>query len=131
MPAAPQILIVEDEMMIALMLREMLEEAGCTPFGIAVGCAEALAIIESEASVIGAVMLDVNLQGESCEAVAAALDELGIPFIVTTGYADLHIPPFLQKRPTVSKPYITADVRQALASLGLQNADGANPPHVS
>ena len=82
--AAPRILIVEDEPMLAYALEECLLEAGFAVAGVASRLAAALAVIESGA--LDAAILDTNLAGTSASPVALALAARGLPFIVLSGY---------------------------------------------
>jgi DNA-binding response OmpR family regulator len=80
-----RILIVEDEMLIALRLQGMLEELGYQIVGRARTAADALAIVETNTQGVDAAILDINVGGEHANAVAAAFEAQGIPFIITTG----------------------------------------------
>ena len=62
--AGRRILIVEDEMLIALMLQGMLEALGYQVGGRASTVADALAMIETDTLGIDAATLDINLGGD-------------------------------------------------------------------
>ena len=79
-----RVLLVEDEVMVAWVLEDMLAELGCTVVGPAARVDQALAMIEAEA--VDAVVLDVNLNGERSYPVADALAARGVPFVFSTGY---------------------------------------------
>lgn len=115
-PTNRRILIVEDEMMIALMLESMLTDLGCEIPVTAVTTTEALAIIETDARIFDAATVDLNLHGTNSADVMAALELRGIPFIITTGYDD---PASLGgfTGPILFKPFSAADLERALASL--------------
>ena len=113
-----RILIVEDEMLIALRLQGMLEGLGYQIAGRASTVADALAIVQTDMQGIDAATLDINLGGEHANAVAAALEGRGIPFIITTGYDDPKLLGF-QGRPIVHKPFVAEQLEQALRSLEL------------
>ncbi|MEI4261569.1 response regulator [Roseovarius sp. D0-M9] len=99
-----RILIVEDEILLALDLELFLESQGSNVLGSAKSVDAALALVEAENP--DAVTLDMNLNGESSAPVAAALQERGIPFVFVTGNAgkDLDYPAF-HDVPLVKKPY--------------------------
>lgn len=82
-----RILVVEDEYLLAQDLLMELEDAGAIVIGpeASVGCA--LTRISEEAR-IDAVVLDLNLGGESAFPVADALIAKNIPFVFATGYED-------------------------------------------
>ena len=118
-PAGRRILVVEDEMMIALMMEDILAALGFQFAGRAHTVATALAIIETDAQGIDAVTLDLNLGGERSDAVADALEAHGIPFIVMTGYAESDTSARFDGRPVVRKPFLRGQVEEALLSLEL------------
>jgi DNA-binding response OmpR family regulator len=82
---ARNVLIVEDEPMLALTLEELVVESGFVVAGVAGRLDAALAIIES--GVCNAAILDTNLRGESSGPAALALTARGVPFIVLSGYS--------------------------------------------
>src|SRR5471032_1103864 len=79
-----RILVVEDEVMVAWALEDMLTGLGCAVVGPAARVKQALAMISAGA--IDAAVLDVNLNGEKSYPVADALAVLGVPFVFSTGY---------------------------------------------
>ncbi len=61
-------------------------------------------------------MLDVNLAGELCFPVAAALRQRGVPFIFLTGYGDAAaIPIEFRSVLRLSKPFDTAELARVIA----------------
>ena len=83
MPAVPRVLVLEDEPLIAMMLRTWLTELGCETVGPAHTVPSALALIE-EGPLDGAI-LDVSIGDQDCSPVAEALRHKGIPFALATG----------------------------------------------
>jgi CheY-like chemotaxis protein len=81
----PQILLVEDEGLVALTMEDMLEDLGCDIAGSFGGVAAALAWLAAEPALDGA-LLDVNLGGEMVFPVADVLIARGVPIIFATGY---------------------------------------------
>ena len=71
-----RVLVVEDEMMIALMIQDMLEELGCEVVGPAARIEAALALADGED--VAAALLDVNLAGERVYPVADRLQQRGV-----------------------------------------------------
>lgn len=113
-----RILIVEDEMLIALMMQDILEELGCMVVGMVPRLEAALRFIEAHSDGLDAATLDVNLgDGETSLPIAEKLDAHGIPFIVASGYDDApHLAGF-ENRPRVNKPFQSRDVERALGLL--------------
>ena len=112
--AGKRILIVEDEALIAMMLGEALAERGGDVVGPANTLAAGLRLAESEA--LDAAVIDVNLNGESADPVAVALDQRGIPFVVTSGYGQS---PEMQRfnAAVFDKPYSPDSIVDALIRL--------------
>lgn len=81
-----RVLIVDDEALIALALRDAAEALGCAVIGPAHATGAALALIREGAPDLA--ILDINLAGTSNAPVARALRALGVPFIYCTGYAE-------------------------------------------
>lgn len=82
--AGTRVLIVEDEMMVAMVLEDLLTELGC----IVVKAGRVMKAVRFVASTeIDAAILDVNVAGESVYPVAHELQERGIPFIFPVAMA--------------------------------------------
>lgn len=109
-----RILVVEDEMLIAMMILSMLEDVGCMPIGPARRVVEALALVE--AGPLDAALLDVNIDGEKVYPVAQQLAARGVPFLFLTGYGAAIIEDPHRNRPVLSKPFTAAAVTAALAA---------------
>ena len=103
-----KILVVEDFVIIALDIEQMLEDLGCEVVGPASHLDEAMELA-SKANIDGA-LLDVNLDGQDIDPVARVLDRRQIPFIFVTGYDTLHISDEFQSRPVIIKPFVVDDV---------------------
>jgi len=111
-------LIVEDQMLIAIDLEQMLEGAGMAVLATATSPRDAFAVLSKGTPDVA--VLDVNLGEGTSEAIARQLREKGIPFIFATGYGDGGvIPDDLAGTPVVRKPYdkeaILAELRKLLA----------------
>jgi CheY-like chemotaxis protein len=106
------VLIVEDDPIIALDLEDTILGFGVTTIRIAGSVAKALEMIADRAPDFA--LLDVGLIREKSFAIAERLDALKIPFAFVTGYsADVRLPPAFADRPRLSKPFST-DALQAL-----------------
>jgi CheY-like chemotaxis protein len=110
-----KILIVEDEAMIAIMLEDMLDELGYGVAGIAAKTPQALELIDS--TPVDAAILDVNLSGQESYDIAAVLEERGIPFLFSTGYAALAVEERYRSRPFLQKPFRQEELQKALSKM--------------
>lgn len=79
-----RVLVVEDELVIAMELESLLEGLGCIVLDPAPSIRRALCLLSGERP--DAAVLDVNLQGERVTPVAEALQEQDVPFVLVTGY---------------------------------------------
>lgn len=125
--AARRILIVEDEMMIAMMVEDFLADLGWNVVGVAGTLDRALAMARD--AVIDAALLDVNLNGRNTFGAAEILRERQIPFVFATGYGAQGIDDRFRGVPTLTKPYqldqLDGALRQALAAA--HGLEGRSP----
>jgi CheY-like chemotaxis protein len=113
--AGARVLVVEDELLIAAMIAELLEEIGCVVLGPVARLEDAVKAA-SEGAIDGAV-LDVNLAGEAVFPVADALAGREIPFLFLTGYGAESLPASHGRRPTLRKPVRPDELLEALGGV--------------
>jgi CheY-like chemotaxis protein len=111
--AGRRVLVVEDEMMIAMLVEDMLIELGCAVVGPAHALDAALELARTE-SALDVALLDVNIGGQPVFAVADALRELGVPAIFSTGYGDAGLREVDRGAPVLQKPFRAHDLARAL-----------------
>src|SRR5690242_7607316 len=111
--AGRRVLVVEDEMMIAMLVEDMLAELGCAVVGPAHALDAALDLART-VDEIDAALLDVNLAGQPVFAVADALREKGVPAIFSTGYGDAGLREVDRGAPVLQKPFRAGDLARAL-----------------
>lgn len=116
------ILIVEDESMIALELEMMIKDLGHRVVGIAAKPQQAISLIASLGPGIDGVFLDANLAGQSAVPVAERLRECDIPFVVVSGYSFNELIKLGFDRSGVQKPYGSRQIEQALKNFGTGGA---------
>src|SRR4051812_45694210 len=85
-----RVLLVEDEALVAMLVEDVLVDAGAKVVGPVGSVAEALQIIETAMrdGGLSAAVLDLNLAGENAGPIADALERLGVPYVFETGYSD-------------------------------------------
>ncbi|HZH42598.1 MAG TPA: response regulator [Lysobacter sp.] len=108
------LLVVEDEPLLGMLLEDVLTDAGATVLGPAPTVERALELLDRDR--VDAVILDVNLGGVRSDAVAARLEEMGVPFVYATAYGDNALA-FGNQVPVLRKPYDVGDVMSALGRL--------------
>ena len=109
------VLIVEDEALIAMLFEDILEDTACRIVGPAMTVRQAMEL--AGAAEIDVAVLDVNLNGESSFPVAALLQSRGVPLVFSSGYGSQGLPPEWQERPTLPKPFTSDEVIDMLARL--------------
>jgi len=114
--AGRRILVVEDEMLVAMSIEDTLIDAGGEVVGPAPTVGRALGLLQDEPK-IDAVVLDMNLQGHSGLPVADACDERSIPFLILSGYGDTALSGTRHAAPILSKPFASAVLVKALTTL--------------
>lgn len=109
-------LVVEDELLVALDLCETLDRLGYTSMGPVANIADALTMIDGKPPDIA--LLDENLAGEPITAVAEALDSRHIPFAIVSGYGTSRSEdPVLTQARRIPKPATFSEIREAVATL--------------
>lgn len=110
--AGQQILVVEDEALVAMLIEDVLTDIGCSVVGIAGTFAEGMEYANRLA--FDAAVLDVNLQGQQSYPIAATLAERQVPFIFVTGYGEASILENLKHIQVIRKPFRRRDLERAL-----------------
>ena len=110
------ILVVEDEFLIATEIATILEDAGHAVVGPAGSVAAALAALAEPGKPDFAV-IDANLRGESSSPIAAELRRLSIPFCVCTGYRPSDLKAQFGEAATIQKPVNPATLLGIIAAM--------------
>jgi DNA-binding response OmpR family regulator len=113
-------LVIEDEYLVAALIQDFLEAAGCVVVGPIPRLAQAVAAAREE-SCDGAV-LDINLGGSRVFSVAEVLSRRRIPFVFVTGYGTDALPAEYQRRPTIRKPFKGDELLDAVSGLASRAA---------
>jgi len=110
------VLIVEDNVIIAMDAEDIVSELGASSVSVASDVNAAIDVIAKFP--ISFALLDFNLGMETSEPVAADLVEKGIPFAFATGYgASKDITARFKNAPVLQKPYNKASIQTILANL--------------
>lgn len=109
-----RILVVEDEMLVAMEIESLLETHGCIVIGPAPTVRQACDLLS--AGDLDAALLDLNLGGEPATPVARELRARSVPFVVVSGYGgSQRKAPEIADAVQVEKPFDHTTLLRSLA----------------
>lgn len=112
---AKRVLIVEDEVLLAMQLEDMLTELGYDVVAQAMRITEAMELARDIS--IDFAVLDINVAGEESFPVADILCQRSIPFTFATGYGIDGLMNGYSEFPVLHKPYSQADLERTIAQV--------------
>lgn len=112
--AGRTVLILEDEVIVAFALEDMLADMEASVV-MATTTDEALDAVASGEFALA--VLDVNVNGVKSYGVAAELAQRGVPIIFATGYGDPEHPAHFAAVPTLTKPYSRQQLADCIAAI--------------
>lgn len=115
-----RLFLVEDELLVAMLLEDMLGDLGCVVVDVAGTLDQALDWVDRISADADGAILDVNLGGEQVFPVADALAERRVPFLFATSYGRRGVAARYPDATVLEKPYGLEELARALATL--------NPP---
>ncbi len=115
MSGARRVLVVEDEMIVALFIEDLLAELGHEVAGVVSRLDDAMARAGDNSFDLA--ILDVHLAGKEVFPFADALASRGVPFIFATGYGEQGIPQRFRQRPTLQKPFRPDELADTITKL--------------
>jgi CheY-like chemotaxis protein len=113
--AAPRVLVVEDEMTVAMLIEDMVSELAYEVAAVVPRLEDAMRLLDSE--IFDIAVLDVHLNGKTVFGFAEELKEREIPFLFATAYGPHAIPKQFQDRAVLRKPFGPVELRRALMQL--------------
>lgn len=111
-----RILVVEDEMLIALDIEDCLVALGHQVIGPVSRVANAMRLVETET--VDLALLDINVAGEEIYPVAQELKARGIPFVFLSGYGLRGLREDWAGSPMLAKPFAPEGLRATVTTLG-------------
>jgi DNA-binding response OmpR family regulator len=107
-----RVLVVEDEMFLAMFMQDSLADFGYDVVGPVARVAHAVKLASSER--LDGAILDINVAGAEVFPVARELAERSIPFIFVSGYDADNLPQEWRSRPTLQKPFQPQDLARSM-----------------
>ena len=115
-----RILVVEDDMLIAMDIASMVEKCGFTVIG-PVGRLDKALDAARQTELDGAV-IDIQLDGERVWPLAELLQDRGVPTVLLSGHSRAEMPQRFSDLPLLSKPVSGQLLQRALGDVGLTRA---------
>jgi len=109
-----KVLILEDELIIAFALEDMLTDLGAD---VVVTSTLEEAFAQVADNDLKLAVLDVNVNGAKSYPFAEELRGREVPIIFATGYGDAEHPPQFAGAPTLTKPYSRQQLAEAIEGL--------------
>lgn len=109
------VLVVEDEMVLAMLVEDILGDAGYRVLKAA-RVDKALELVAGDDR-IDAALLDINVAGKQVFGVAEQLRGQGVPFVFASGYGEKGLPEEFRGCPVLQKPYLPDALTRAIAAL--------------
>jgi CheY-like chemotaxis protein len=114
--AGLRILVVEDEMLVAMLVVEMLQELQCEIVGPVSTVEGAIAVARTQR--LDGALLDMNLRGTSSSPAADELLGRSVPFLLVTGYATSdRDPPAFKTAARIKKPFDIDDLTDRMLEV--------------
>jgi CheY-like chemotaxis protein len=110
-----RILVVEDSPVVAPFTADVLGDLGYEVVGPAPNMAAARELVDGEE--FDAAIMDIHIRGERVFPLCDVLSGKGVPFVLTSGYADWQMPDKWQDAPRLQKPYTIDQIQEALSLL--------------
>jgi CheY-like chemotaxis protein len=114
-PRRRNILVVEDEMLVAMLIEDMLAGLGYGVIGPVSELEAAMRAVRDEP--VDAAILDLNLRGKPTYPVAEICRDRGLPFLFATGYGADSLEDAYGDVGVLQKPFQEAELAAALARL--------------
>jgi CheY-like chemotaxis protein len=108
-----RIMVVEDEVIVAMLIEDMLVDLGYDVVALTTHLEEALTYARTMP--LDLAVLDINLNGTMSFPVADVLRERGIPFVFATGYGTRVLQAPYTGTPTLQKPFQLTELQRTLA----------------
>lgn len=112
---APRVLVVEDEMTVAMLIEDMVSELAYEVAAVVPRLEDAMRLLDSDGFDLA--LLDVHLNGKTVFPFASELEQRAIPFLFATAYGARGIPEEFRHHLVLQKPFGPVELRRALIDL--------------
>jgi CheY-like chemotaxis protein len=110
-----RVLLVEDEVMVAMYIEDVLGDLGCRVVCAATNLDQALTLARARA--VDFAVLDINLGGDMSFPVADVLRERKIPFLFVSGYSSAGLLDEYRNEVRLRKPFRVHELANAIERL--------------
>ena len=114
-PGERRVLVVEDEVVVAMLIKEMLQTLGYEVAALSTHLDEALRLART--ATYDLALLDINLNGRQSFPIAEAVRDRGLPFLFASGYGARMLAGRFPGVPLLQKPFSLDELRAALEQL--------------
>lgn len=114
-PERARVLVVEDEMLLAMLMEDTLADFGCDVVGPVARVADGVRLANSER--LDGAILDINVAGAKVFPVARELARRSIPFVFVSGYGSDSLPQEWKGYPALHKPFQPADLARSMKAF--------------
>ena len=112
---APRVLVVEDEMTVAMLIEDMVNELAYEVAAVVPRLEDAMRLLDGDSFDLA--LLDVHLNGKTVFPFASELEAREIPFLFATAYGARGIPGEFRHHLVLQKPFGPVELRRALIEL--------------
>lgn len=109
-----RVVVVEDSAPLAILVETLLKYEGYQVVGLAPSVHKAQKLIED--TEFDVAIIDANLKGDSAEPIAQRLREMGIPYVVMSGYLKEQIGPWVADKKIIRKPFLIEELIEEIES---------------
>jgi CheY-like chemotaxis protein len=110
-----RILVLEDDLLNALLIEDSLRFAGHRIVGPAKTIPQALTLLDD--GQVDAAVVDFQIDDEVSSGVGQKLDQLGIPWAITTAHAPSFVTPQVSHVPLLIKPFTVNELLELVQEL--------------
>ncbi|MBB5751780.1 response regulator [Prosthecomicrobium pneumaticum] len=121
-PAGLRVMVVEDEILVAMMLEDMLADLECRVVGPFHSIDKAREYLATAPDSVDLAILDVNVAGQRSFGFAATLSEVGVPLIFSTGYDAAGVDEPWRQSARLRKPFTPAELEAALSAAAARSS---------